>query len=100
IHLFCSPWPTAGSTPEARAARPRVVLEGAADVTVKILLVGREQPFRDRLRLALERLEASGETVEFVEASDGNGANALAEAQGPRRVVALPCPAPAGPRAA
>jgi DNA-binding response OmpR family regulator len=56
-------------------------------VTVKILLVGREQPFRDRLRLALERLEASGETVEFVEASDGNAAIALADAERPDLVV-------------
>jgi DNA-binding response OmpR family regulator len=56
-------------------------------VTVKILLVGREQAFRDRLRLALERLEASGETVEFAEASDGNAAIALADAERPDLVV-------------
>ena len=56
-------------------------------MTVKILLVGREQAFRDRLRLSLERLEATGETVEFLEAADGNAALELADAERPDLVV-------------
>jgi DNA-binding response OmpR family regulator len=56
-------------------------------VTVKILLVAREPAFRERLRLALERLEATGETVEFHDADDGNQAMALAEQVGPDLVV-------------
>jgi CheY-like chemotaxis protein len=56
-------------------------------VTVKILLVAREPAFRERLRLALERLEATGETVEFHEAGDGNGAIAVAEQVHPDLVV-------------
>jgi CheY-like chemotaxis protein len=56
-------------------------------VTVQILLVGREQAFRDRLRLSLERLEATGETVEFLEAADGNAALELADAERPDLVV-------------
>lgn len=53
----------------------------------KILLVASEESFRDRLRLALERLEASGEEVGFLEASDGNQAMAIAEAEFPDLVV-------------
>jgi CheY-like chemotaxis protein len=56
-------------------------------VTVKILLVAREPAFRERLRLALERLEATGETVEFHEAGDGNEAIAVAERVHPDLVV-------------
>jgi CheY-like chemotaxis protein len=56
-------------------------------VTVKILLVAREPAFRERLRLALERLEATGETVEFHEAGDGNAAIAVAEQVHPDLVV-------------
>jgi CheY-like chemotaxis protein len=56
-------------------------------VTVKILLVAREPAFRERLRLALERLEATGETVEFHEAGDGNDAIAVAERVHPDLVV-------------
>jgi DNA-binding response OmpR family regulator len=56
-------------------------------VSVKILLVARERDFRDRLRLALERLEASGEEVIFLDATDGNQALALAEAHHPDLVV-------------
>jgi DNA-binding response OmpR family regulator len=56
-------------------------------VTVQILLVGREQAFRDRLRLSLERLEATGETVEFLEAADGNAALELTDAERPDMVV-------------
>jgi DNA-binding response OmpR family regulator len=46
-------------------------------VATKILLVAREQGFRDRLRLALERLEATGERVGFAEVTGGNEALAL-----------------------
>jgi DNA-binding response OmpR family regulator len=56
-------------------------------VTVKILLVAREPAFRERLRLALERLEATGETVEFAEAADGNVAMNLAETVHPDLLV-------------
>jgi DNA-binding response OmpR family regulator len=56
-------------------------------VSVKILLVARERDFRDRLRLALERLEASGDAVTFLDATDGNQALALAEADHPDLVV-------------
>jgi DNA-binding response OmpR family regulator len=56
-------------------------------VSVKILLVGREQGGRDRLRLALQRLEASGETVAFSEAPDGNQALKLVDAERPDLVV-------------
>ena len=58
-------------------------------MTVKILLVAREPAFRERLRLALERLEATGETVEFHEAGDGNEAIAVAERVHPDLVVGL-----------
>jgi len=56
-------------------------------VTVKILLVARDAAFRERLRMALERLEASGETVEFHEAADGNRAMAMAGQVHPDLVV-------------
>ena len=56
-------------------------------MTVKILLVAREPSFRERLRLALERLEATGETVEFREAGDGNQAMVVAERAHPDLVV-------------
>ena len=56
-------------------------------MTVKILLVAREPAFRERLRLALERLEATGETVQFAEAADGNVAMNLAESFHPGLVV-------------
>jgi DNA-binding response OmpR family regulator len=60
--------------------------EGAT-VSVKILLVGRGQGSRDRLRLALERLEASGETISFLEAPNGNQALLVVEAERPDLVV-------------
>jgi DNA-binding response OmpR family regulator len=56
-------------------------------VPVKILLVAREPEFRERLRLALERLEASGDRVTFIEAGDGLDAFARAEAEHPDLVV-------------
>lgn len=43
-------------------------------MAIKILLVAREQGFRDRLRLALERLEATGERVGFAEVANANEA--------------------------
>lgn len=46
-------------------------------MAIKILLVAREPGFRDRLRLALERLEATGERVGFAEVANGNEALAL-----------------------
>jgi DNA-binding response OmpR family regulator len=52
---------------------------------IKILLVASEQGFRERLRLALERLEATGEEIEFLEAGDGTAALAVAEARLPDR---------------
>jgi CheY-like chemotaxis protein len=54
----------------------------------QILLVADDPGFRDRLRLALERLELSGEEVSFREAADGNDALVLAEADRPDLVVA------------
>jgi DNA-binding response OmpR family regulator len=54
----------------------------------QILLVADDPGFRDRLRLALERLEVSGEEVAFLEAADGNDALVLAEARHPDLVVA------------
>ncbi len=54
---------------------------------IKVLLVASEQRVRERLRLALERLEATGDDVQFVEASDGNDAMVLAEAQRPDLAV-------------
>jgi CheY-like chemotaxis protein len=55
---------------------------------IEILLVAEDQAFRDRLRLALERLEATGEEVSFREAANGNDALVLAEARRPDLVVA------------
>jgi CheY-like chemotaxis protein len=54
----------------------------------QILLVADEPGFRDRLGLALERLELSGEEVSFLEAANGNDALVLAEAHHPDLVVA------------
>ena len=55
----------------------------------QILLVADEPGFRDRLGLALERLELSGEeVVSFLEAANGNDALVLAEAHQPDLVVA------------
>jgi CheY-like chemotaxis protein len=54
----------------------------------QILLVADDPGFRDRLVLALERLELSGEEVSFLEAADGNDALVLAEAHNPDLVVA------------
>jgi DNA-binding response OmpR family regulator len=53
----------------------------------KILLVAAEPGSRERLRLALERLEASGDEIEFLEADDGNVALAAAELELPDLVV-------------
>jgi len=53
----------------------------------KILLVAAEESSRDRLRLALERLEASGDEIRFLEAADGNDAIAIAETELPDLVV-------------
>ena len=55
---------------------------------IEILLVADDPGFRDRLRLALERLEVSGEEVSFLEAPDGNDALVVAEARPPDLVVA------------
>jgi CheY-like chemotaxis protein len=54
---------------------------------IQILLVADDADFRDRLRLALERLEVTGEEVTFLEAKDGNDALALAATQRPDLVV-------------
>jgi CheY-like chemotaxis protein len=54
----------------------------------QILLVADDPAFRDRLGLALERLELSGEEVSFAEAANGNDALVLAEARPPDLVVA------------
>jgi DNA-binding response OmpR family regulator len=54
-------------------------------VVIKILLVARDQAVRDRLRLALERLEAAGQEIEFLEAADGEAALTVAEASLPDR---------------
>jgi CheY-like chemotaxis protein len=54
----------------------------------QILLVADDPGFRDRLALALERLELSGEEVSFLEAANGNDALVLAEAHQPDLVVA------------
>jgi len=53
----------------------------------KILLVAAEHGSRERLRLALERLEASSGDVEFLEAGDGNVALAVAERDHPDLAV-------------
>jgi CheY-like chemotaxis protein len=55
---------------------------------IQILLVAEAPGFRDRLALALERLEAGGEEVGFLEAANGNDALVLAEAHHPDLVVA------------
>jgi CheY-like chemotaxis protein len=55
---------------------------------IQILLVADDPGFRDRLALALERLELSGEEVTFLEAANGNDALVLAEAHEPDLVVA------------
>jgi CheY-like chemotaxis protein len=55
---------------------------------IQILLVADDPGFRDRLRLALERLELSGEEVSFLEAVNGNDALVIAEARHPDLVVA------------
>jgi CheY-like chemotaxis protein len=54
---------------------------------IQILLVADNPAFRERLRLALERLEATGEEVTFLEAPDGNDALVVAEARRPDLVV-------------
>jgi DNA-binding response OmpR family regulator len=53
----------------------------------QILLVASEGSARDRLRLALERLEADGDEVAFLEAANGNDAMAIVEAEFPDLVV-------------
>ena len=55
---------------------------------IQILLVADDPGFRDRLGLALERLELSGEEVSFLEAANGNDALVLAERHHPDLVVA------------
>ena len=54
----------------------------------QILLVADDPGFRDRLSLALERLDLTGEEVSFLEAADGNDALVLAESRHPDLVVA------------
>jgi DNA-binding response OmpR family regulator len=54
---------------------------------IQILLVADDPAFRERLRLALERLEVTGEEVTFLEADDGNDALVLAAANRPDLVV-------------
>jgi DNA-binding response OmpR family regulator len=53
----------------------------------KILLVAAERGSRSRLRLALERVDAAGDEVEFLEAENGNVAMAVAERDHPDLVV-------------
>jgi CheY-like chemotaxis protein len=53
----------------------------------KILLVAAEPGRRERLRLALERLEAGSGEVEFLEAENGDLALAVAERDHPDLVV-------------
>jgi CheY-like chemotaxis protein len=55
---------------------------------IQILLVADDPGFRERLALALERLELSGEEVSFLEAANGNDALVLAAAHHPDLVVA------------
>ena len=55
---------------------------------IQIMLVADDPRFRDRLALALERLEVGGEEVAFLEAANGNDALVLAEAHQPDLVVA------------
>ena len=54
---------------------------------IKVLLVASGQRERERLRLALERLEVTGEDVRFLETGDGNDALVLAERERPDLVV-------------
>lgn len=54
---------------------------------IKVLLVASDERARERLRLALERLEVTGEEVRFLEAGDGNDAMVLVETQRPDLVV-------------
>jgi CheY-like chemotaxis protein len=54
---------------------------------IKVLLVASDERARERLRLALERLEVTGEEVRFLEAGDGNDAMVLVEKQRPDLVV-------------
>jgi DNA-binding response OmpR family regulator len=54
---------------------------------IEILLVADDPAYRERLRLALERLEVTGEEVTFLEATDGNDALVIAEAKRPDLVV-------------
>jgi CheY-like chemotaxis protein len=55
---------------------------------IQILLVADDPGFRERLGLALERLELSGEDVSFLEAANGNDALVIAEVRQPDLVVA------------
>jgi CheY-like chemotaxis protein len=55
---------------------------------IQILLVADDPGFRDRLGLALERLEVGGEEVTFLEAVNGNDALVLADGHRPDLVVA------------
>ena len=55
---------------------------------IQILLVADDPGFRERLALALGRLELSGEEVSFLEAVNGNDALVIAEARQPDMVVA------------
>ena len=55
---------------------------------IQILLVADDPGFRDRLSLALERLDLTGEEVSFLEAANGNDALVLAESHHPDLVVA------------
>jgi CheY-like chemotaxis protein len=55
---------------------------------IQILLVADDPGFRERLALALERLELSGEEVSFLEAANGNDALVIAEGRQPDLVVA------------
>ncbi len=54
---------------------------------IKVLLVASDQRVRERLRLALERLEVTGEEVDFLEVAEGNSAVAVAEARHPDLAV-------------
>jgi DNA-binding response OmpR family regulator len=54
---------------------------------IQILLVAGDRRMRDRLRLALERLDVAGEESEFIQVSDGNQAVAIAEDRHPDLVV-------------
>jgi DNA-binding response OmpR family regulator len=53
----------------------------------KVLLVASDPRVRERLRLALERLGATGEDAQFLETGNGNDAMALVEAHHPDVVV-------------